>query len=320
MTDTGRLPQMGFEPNGMRSANESVNEFRDRIAAGVSEAKSVLVKAKDEFKQYYDHRRIPAPEIKVGDRVWVDASDIKTTRPSPKFSDKWLGPFKVVQVVGKGAYKLELPPRYSQLHPVFLVVKLQLAKPDPFPGRPRNDEPPPTLRTDGDERWEVDEILEAWVWYGSLWYMVRWKGYSPEHDMWVKHSDVFTKDAIDAYYRRYPNALRRIASAAFDSLSFRRRDRTIHFIRRDTVFQGGGDIRGTPASNGFPSVPDPDASGASDASPSGPAPDTSPGAPDTSTSFYPTAKSPGMSVRSRWHVLCDQARDHCRYIRTRATG
>jgi hypothetical protein len=29
MTDTGRLPRMGFEPNGMRSADESVNEFRD---------------------------------------------------------------------------------------------------------------------------------------------------------------------------------------------------------------------------------------------------------------------------------------------------
>jgi hypothetical protein len=63
----------------------------------------------------------------------VDASDIKTTCPSPKFSDKRLGPFKVVQVVGKGAYKLELLLCYSQLHPVFPVVKLELAKLDPFP-------------------------------------------------------------------------------------------------------------------------------------------------------------------------------------------
>jgi hypothetical protein len=76
------------------------------------------------------------PEIKVGNRVWVDASDIKTTCLSPKFSDKRLGPFKVVKVVGNGVYKLELPPRYSQLHPVFPVVKLELVKPDPFPGRP----------------------------------------------------------------------------------------------------------------------------------------------------------------------------------------
>jgi hypothetical protein len=25
-------------------------------------------------------------------------------------------------------------------------------------------------------------------------------------------------------------------------------------------------------------------------------------------------------ARSHWHVLCDQARDHCRYLRTCATG
>jgi hypothetical protein len=109
MTDTGRLPRMGFEPNGMRSADESVNKFRDWIAAGVSEAKAVLVKAKDEFKLYYDRRCVPTLEIKVGDRVWVDASNIKMMRLSPKFSDKWLGPFKVVQVVGKGCTSSSSP-------------------------------------------------------------------------------------------------------------------------------------------------------------------------------------------------------------------
>jgi hypothetical protein len=154
---------MGFELNGRRSADESVNEFRDRIAAGVSEAKAALVKAKDKFKLYYDRWHVPAPEIKVGDWVWVDASDIKTTCPSPKFSDKRLGPFKVVKVVGNSAHKLELPPRYSQLHPVFPVVKLELAKPDPFPGHPRHDEPPSIFQPYRDERWEVDEILEARV-------------------------------------------------------------------------------------------------------------------------------------------------------------
>jgi hypothetical protein len=161
MTDTSRLPRMGFKPNGMRSANESVNEFCDQIPAGVSKAKAALVKAKDEFKLYYNHQRVPTLEIKVGDQVWVDASDIKTTHPAPKFSDKWLRPFKVVKVVGNGAYKLELPPRYSQLHPVFPVVKLELAKPDLFPRHPWNDEPPPILQTDRHKRWDVRNGL--WV-------------------------------------------------------------------------------------------------------------------------------------------------------------
>ncbi|KAJ7366419.1 hypothetical protein DFH08DRAFT_948449 [Mycena albidolilacea] len=48
----------------------------------------------------------------------------------------FIGPFKVMQVVEKGAYKLELPPHYSQLHLVFPVMKLELAKLDPFPRHP----------------------------------------------------------------------------------------------------------------------------------------------------------------------------------------
>jgi hypothetical protein len=163
MADTGHLPRMGFEPNSMHPANDSVNEFHDWVTARASKAKAVLVKAKDKFKLYYNCQLMPALEIKVGNRVWVDASDIKMTCPSPKFSDKQLRPFKVVKVIGKGAYKLKLPPRYSQL---------ELVKPDPLPSRPRSDKLPPVLQAGTDERWEVTEILEARICYGSLWYMV----------------------------------------------------------------------------------------------------------------------------------------------------
>src|SRR5436305_7639541 len=117
-------------------------------------------------------------DIKVGDRVWLDASDIQTTRPSPELSHRHLGPFKVTKVVGRGAYKLELPPRLSWLHPVFPVMKLQLAEDDPFEGRLGYDEPAlvlPDVPGNAPE-WEVEEILDAKIRYKSLWYMVWFKG------------------------------------------------------------------------------------------------------------------------------------------------
>jgi hypothetical protein len=76
--------------------------------------------------------------------------------------------------------------------------------------------------------------------------MVRWKGYGLEHNKWVKHSDVFSKDTIDAYYHHYPNTPRWIISATFNLLSFWRCNKTICFIRRNTVFQGGGVMSGEP--------------------------------------------------------------------------
>jgi hypothetical protein len=91
---------MGFELQQPRSKLESVNEFADRMAWGIEEAKSALTKAKDEYAMYYNWRREPAPVFTQGDRVWLDGSDITTNRPSSKLSHRHLGPFVVDKCVG----------------------------------------------------------------------------------------------------------------------------------------------------------------------------------------------------------------------------
>ena len=76
----------------------------------LNEAKAALVKSKDDMAKYYDQRRTLALEYQPGDKVYLDASDIHTTRPSRKLSHQRLGPFPVVKKVGNGAYCLRLPP------------------------------------------------------------------------------------------------------------------------------------------------------------------------------------------------------------------
>ena len=49
LLDTGRLPQMDFEPCQRPSKLESVNEFSERMKLAVEEAKSVSRKAQDEW-------------------------------------------------------------------------------------------------------------------------------------------------------------------------------------------------------------------------------------------------------------------------------
>jgi hypothetical protein len=86
MVYTGRNPHMGFEPQQPHSALESANEFAERIALGIEEAKAALTKAKDECSMYYNHRHEPALVFAPGDRVWLDKSNITTNRPSSKLS------------------------------------------------------------------------------------------------------------------------------------------------------------------------------------------------------------------------------------------
>jgi hypothetical protein len=58
---------MGFEPQQPRSTLESVNEFAERMALGIEEAKVALTKAKDEYAMYYNHQCEPAPVFAPGD-------------------------------------------------------------------------------------------------------------------------------------------------------------------------------------------------------------------------------------------------------------
>ena len=86
-----------------------VNEFTKRIESATKEAKSAICKAQEDMTKYYNQKRSPAPVFKPGDWVYLDVSDIKMTRPSPKLSHCKLGPFEIEHQVGPLAYQLKLP-------------------------------------------------------------------------------------------------------------------------------------------------------------------------------------------------------------------
>ena len=99
---------MGFEPQQNHSDLEMVNEFMERMRMAIEEAKSVIRKAQEDMKRYYDRCRTPAPVFNPGDKVFLNASDIQTTRPLQKLSHQQLGPFVVEWRIGPMAYHLKL--------------------------------------------------------------------------------------------------------------------------------------------------------------------------------------------------------------------
>ena len=109
LLDTRHISRMGFEPQQNHSNLETVNEFTERMRIAIEEAKSTIHKAQDDMKRYYDCRRTLAPVFQPGDKVFLDASDIRTMHPSQKLSHRRLGPFVVEQQIGPMAYRLRLP-------------------------------------------------------------------------------------------------------------------------------------------------------------------------------------------------------------------
>lgn len=124
----------------------------------------------------------------------LSSRNLRQDRPSHKLSDKYLGPFKVVSNIGPVAVKLELPDTMSRIHPVFHVSNLK-----PYHGTPP-ERPPPIVV--GDElEYEVEKVIAERGTRARKEYRVRWTGYGPEEDTWVKEKDLGNAQEILTEWR-----------------------------------------------------------------------------------------------------------------------
>jgi len=238
LLDTRRLPRMGFEPQQNPSGLETANEFTERMRTAIDEAKSTIHKAQDDMKRYYDRRRTPAPVFKPGDKVFLDTSDIRTTRPSQKLSHQQLGPFVVERQIRPMAYRLRLPHWMKQLHPVFNIVKLTPAPDDPITGRKTEGHPLPIV-IDGEPEWEVEEILDSHWHRERFQYLIKWKGYGREHNSWESASEVSMPELTAEFHRKHPGAPRHIRRTEFDSIFH-----SESITSRRSNLEGGVNVRG----------------------------------------------------------------------------
>ncbi|KAK6140805.1 hypothetical protein DH2020_025454 [Rehmannia glutinosa] len=84
-------------------------------------------------KSYADKRRKDL-EFEVGDEVFLRLSPRKgliNPKKGGKLSPRYVAPYKILQRIGKLAYRLELPPLYTGMHDVFHVSRLMKYQLDP---------------------------------------------------------------------------------------------------------------------------------------------------------------------------------------------
>jgi Chromo (CHRromatin Organisation MOdifier) domain len=141
----------------------------------------------------------------VGQKVWLEGTNLKTSHPTKKFAPKRYGPFPIADVISPVVYCLTLPPSWK-IHNVFHVSLLTPYKETEEHG-PNFAEPPPEL-IDEQEEYEVEQVLASRL-YGrwkKLQYLIRWKGYSHAHDSWASADDVHAPDLVQAFHRGNPQA------------------------------------------------------------------------------------------------------------------
>ncbi|KAI3676284.1 hypothetical protein L1987_85889 [Smallanthus sonchifolius] len=104
------------DPELIQETTDKISLIRDNIRVARSRKKS-----------YADNRRKPL-EFQVGDMVLLKVSPWKGVvrfGKKGKLAPRYVGPFKILERVGKVAYKLDLPSELSNVHPTFHVSNLK---------------------------------------------------------------------------------------------------------------------------------------------------------------------------------------------------
>jgi hypothetical protein len=94
----------------------------------------------------------------MGEKVWLEGTNIKTTHPIAKLGNKRYGPFLVTKVVSLVVFKLKLPAAWK-IHNVFHASLLSPYKETEEHGS-NFKEPPPDL-INGEHEYKVEQVLDA---------------------------------------------------------------------------------------------------------------------------------------------------------------
>jgi hypothetical protein len=139
-------------------------------------------------------------QFKKGQKVWLDSRNLKTNYHK-KMAPKREGPFEIKEVLGPVTYQLKLPESW-RIHKVFHAVLLRPYKENDIYGE-NYTRPPPDIEN-GDEVYEVEQILKHRRRGRGYEYLVKWVGYPITEASWEpKQSFSGAVDLLTEYQERH---------------------------------------------------------------------------------------------------------------------
>jgi hypothetical protein len=122
--------------------------------------KGNIAEANKRYAKYYDLSHSPTPIFSPGDLVLLLLENVQTRQPSKKSDIQRAGPYKVIEAIGSHAYRIDLPPT-MKIHNVFHVSLLDPYYPPSYPNQAEFRPGPVEIDDDGEELYEVANILNS---------------------------------------------------------------------------------------------------------------------------------------------------------------
>ena len=178
----GRELRMGFDIR-KKWKNEKAEEFAREMKKRHEEARVALVRLQEEIKRQTDKSRKKAEEYKIGDKVLISTKDFSMElmkRAMRKLMEKFIGPYVVRNIESENAVELELPVSL-RIHPVVNVRRIIKYREQV---KEQKKILPPLVEVASEKEYKVEEIFDRQERRGKMKYLVKWKEYTVEENMW----------------------------------------------------------------------------------------------------------------------------------------
>jgi len=122
----GQDPRMGFKGR-KKGKYAGAEKFIEKMKEIQEKAKVVLEKVQADMKKYTNRKRLDIEEYKVEDLVMLSTKDLKYQmigRRTEKLTERFVGPYKIKEIISLNAVKLELPTTVK-IHLVVNVSRVQ---------------------------------------------------------------------------------------------------------------------------------------------------------------------------------------------------
>ena len=199
---------MRYEPCALPSviANTSIPTVESRLKTLSTACNEALAAHKLAQQVMSSHSRRGFKPFTKGDKVWLEARNLKHLIINLKFAPKREGPFTITKVLSPIVYQCRLPKTWK-IHPVFHASLLSPYCENEVHGW-NFPVPPPDL-INGEEEYEIEKIICQCGTPSSHSFLIQWKGYSAKEDSWVLERDLkHAKSALTSYKKLHLSVFR----------------------------------------------------------------------------------------------------------------
>jgi hypothetical protein len=190
-------------PNDVTNALEAVISLKTDVA----DAHDALLASKIAQAHSANAHRSEEPSFEIGDLVYLSTANRRreylngANKRVAKFMPRFDGPYTIVSANPESStYTLDLP-EHTNVYPTFHVSELKRHVPNNaelYPSRELQT-PGPIITQTGAEEWEIEKILDKRTRGRGHQYLVRWRGYGPEADVWVPGKELDGTHVLQEY-------------------------------------------------------------------------------------------------------------------------